>query len=689
MERFEELLLLALRVGAIVALVLALAQPMVRSTWWGDGTDAEVVLVIDNSLSMSRTVDGFSAWDQFQENAREVIAELGSGDRVQVLLASGGGQWLTAEGVAADSLGKSRLETMLADIEPTLNGAALLDGLQRVVHLDTEGSPRYRRLVVFTDNQANSWQLDAEEAWRQLEIARKNAVIPTAIEIVDCGIEEDEVENLAVMRLETSRNSVQPNEPIELTAVIDNVGHSASPSATVRWLIDDQEVATSELGALEPKQSTQIKTTQRIEEPGNYAVTCRIDWQDQIELDQQTSVVVEVSDSLPVLIVHDHQLLETKKSAQELLLASLGYDGGEAQSWHSVYRPETATAAELSEKTLSNFRSVVITNLGEINAEIRERLAEYVSNGGGLWMALGSQTERVEFNRWWYDDGQGLSPVALGVLKTIDDTNEPAGMIHPPEHDHPATAQLANTTQLDIDEARLYEHWQFALNSEEAETVSVLLASGDGSPLVVENYHGQGRVFVQAFPMGLEWTNLPQLKSYVVMVHDWLDYLTAGSTSRYNLTPSSVIVASPPAGATFASAVLQLPDGSESELVAQESSDGTSILRYSQTQQPGLYRVAFKSGDETVASLPYFVERDAGESQWQVITEENQQQLAGLTELHFDAESGVDAQLAKSVPPEEPLWGALLVALLLFLAGELLLSNWLGRQRSGVAISTS
>jgi len=688
MERFEELLLLALRVGAILALVLALAQPVVRSAWLGTGTDSEVVLVIDNSLSMSRTVDNFSAWDRLKDNVREVLGELGSGDRVQVMLASGGGEWLTAEGIDAGGDGISRLETLIDSAEPTLGTAGLLDSLQRVIHSDVEGNPKYRRVVVFTDNQKNSWQLDDGGSWRQLETARQEAPVPTAIEIIDCGLEAEQFENLAVMQLETARKSVQPQERMEFSATVENVGQVASQSATLEWLIDDEVVATSLLAELQPHESTNSKTTLESEEVGNYAVSCRIDSQDQIALDQQTSVVVEVADSLPVLLVHDQQYGETDKSAKELLMASLGYENGEAQPWHSVYQPEVVATNRLANKTLSDYRCIVITNLSDIDAEIVERLSEYVGHGGGLWVGAGSQTNREVFNQIWYDEGQGLSPVAIGALDTIDDTNEPAGMIHPPEQSHPATAQLSNTTQLDIDEARLYEHWQFDVDQQD-ESLSVVLASGDGSPLVIENYLGQGRVMVQAFPLGLEWTNLPQLKSYVVMVHDWLDYLTAGSTARFNITPGSSIVASTPKEATFSTAVLHTPDGREHPLVVQNSAAGTTIFRYSQTQQPGLYRVAFESGGETVASLPYSVARDTSESQWGQMTEEDHEKLTAVAELDFEADSTVAAELAQTVPPEEPLWGALLLALLMLLAGELLLSNWLGRQRSGVAVSTS
>src|SRR5262245_63497663 len=60
MERLEEWLLMLLRLAAVAALVFALAQPMVRSSWLGDQTDRQVILVLDDSLSMSREANGES-----------------------------------------------------------------------------------------------------------------------------------------------------------------------------------------------------------------------------------------------------------------------------------------------------------------------------------------------------------------------------------------------------------------------------------------------------------------------------------------------------------------------------------------------------------------------------------------------------------------------------------------------------
>jgi len=708
-QRLEEWLLMLLRAAVVLALVLALARPMLRSSWFGAAADREVVLLIDNSLSTARTVDGVSTRDLLIEKAVAYVDDLSSGDTVHILLTSAGGQWLTAEGISAGSAGKQQLTTLLEAIEPTLATANLLDRLQNVVHLEPQEGFASRQIVVFSDQQALSWQLESEGAWQQLGMARAKASVPIAIEVIACEVASNERTNLAVMRLEASRQFARPEERIEFTAQIANVGEAVAERTAVEWLIDDKVFSATELRSLASGESAHVSSRLQQKEMGNFSVTCRIQAEDQIALDGQASVVIEISDQLPILVVDDLEgenslSSAATKTAGELFSAALGFEGEKAQEWHAVYRPELVSVSELSEKTLSQYRAVVILSLTELPAETQERLDAFVRDGGGLWVALGDLVDRENFNRYWHDEGGGLSPVSLETLVSVSDTNTPEGSIHPPGRDHSATMQLANTTQLDIDQARLSEYWQLTQGSDPqgGRKVWVLLESGDGSPLVVENFVGEGRVLIQAFPLGLEWTNLPQLKSYVVMIHDWLDYLTAPAMARYNLEPGDMIAALLPAETDATTTKLLTPSGKEVAL-ATTGEDENHTVRYSQTQLPGLYRLTFEKGSER-ASLPFYVARDTRESEWQPLEAADRLQLLELAGLQFEGDLETMSETMSEImsettteatslanteprPNAKPIWGALLLALLGLLLGEQLLSSWLARGRSGVTVS--
>jgi hypothetical protein len=676
-ERIEEILLMLLRTALVLALIFALARPLVSSSWWGSAGEREMVMLVDNSLSMSREVGDTTVTDQLKEQAIEFLEEITSDDQVHVMLAAGGGQWLTAEPIQGDTNGIAQLRSLIENVEPSRCHADLLTCLLSVVHLESEQKPSSRRVVVFTDNQERSWQLDAESAWKQLGDTVKSASIPMTVQIIDCSLDNERIENLAVMAIELGRKIVRPGEEIECRAQIANLGEVE--------FSDDDTVESSNIGNLAPGATTQVSAILRRKDAGTYLITCRIESEDQVPLDQEEGIVVEVTDEIPVLIVQNPAQQVDDKSARDFISASLGYDGDQALPWHAVYKPTFIEPADLPEANLAKYRAVVLTDLTEGDDETLTRLHSFVREGGGLWIALGENIDRANFNRDWFDDGDGLSPLPLEGLHENNVASEEAGLIHPPGRDHPATAQLANTTQLDIDEARVLTHWEFAPREEDDREVKVLLESADGTPLVIENYVGQGRVIIQSFPLGLEWSNLPQLKAYVVMIADWLDYLTAPTSSRFNLAAGSALMATLPTTADTDSVKLITPAGNSVPLVGQELEDA-SVARYWQTHLPGRYLVTYDDNG-TPASLPFYVARDPQESQLVFLDETQLDQIAS-NGVVIGSDLPATQESEEATAKQEPIWQALLIALIVMLTAELLFSSWLTRQRSGPMLST-
>src|SRR5262245_20308309 len=214
-------------------------------------------------------------------------------------------------------------------------------------------------------------------------------------------------------------------------------------------------MASSKVKALEPRAKTQVSGSVRMKDPGVFAVTCRLEIADQVPLDQEDSLIVEVADQLPILVVASEGDAGSSVTAQELIAATLGYKDKEAQSWHSVYRPDVISPAAFASHALADYRAILLNNPGLLDRTTIERLDAFVRAGGGLWVALGDQIDKTQFNRDWYSDGDGLSPLELESLAVIDKSDDVAATVHPPTRDHAATLQLANTTQLDIDEARI------------------------------------------------------------------------------------------------------------------------------------------------------------------------------------------------------------------------------------------
>ena len=198
-------------------------------------------------------------------------------------------------------------------------------------------------------------------------------------------------------------------------------------------------------------------------------------------------------------------------------------------------------------------------------------------------------------------------------------------------------------------------------------TPSVLLNLTNGEPLVVEKTTGRGRTIIQGVPLRLQWSDLAKSQAFVVIVQDWLNYLTQPLATRHNLIigePISMHLT----GNEAQEATLKTPQGDDIELTAESTVGGTTF-RTSRTMQPGDYSLEVGlSGDK----IPFHVQRDARES--------------NLTPLISSSTRLGQAIISESInraTPTDPVWPLLLTLLAGLIVAELLLSGMMSRGRFG------
>ncbi|UCD25666.1 MAG: VWA domain-containing protein, partial [Gemmatimonadota bacterium] len=145
--KLRNLLLLILRTLVIILLVLAAARPVVGV---GGGTShppTAVALVLDNSLSARAVVDGRRTLDVLVEAAHDVLAQLGPGDRLWLVLADGIPRRLSRPEalVALDSVGPTPLRM---DLSAAVRAAA---------NVLADDDLEWTELVVLSDLQASAF----------------------------------------------------------------------------------------------------------------------------------------------------------------------------------------------------------------------------------------------------------------------------------------------------------------------------------------------------------------------------------------------------------------------------------------------------------------------------------------------------------------------------------------------------
>ena len=163
----EELVLMALRMGLIAILVLALAAPYALTSWLDHSLQRDVVLVVDGSSSMTMT-DGIknTPFDVARDDARAYLQGLLPGDRVALVLARQPPELVVGE-LSQD------FEYVRAKIAELPSPRANPDWPRTVAIarqlLHEQGKNVAQEIILFTDNQRFGWaDPDTLSQWERL-----------------------------------------------------------------------------------------------------------------------------------------------------------------------------------------------------------------------------------------------------------------------------------------------------------------------------------------------------------------------------------------------------------------------------------------------------------------------------------------------------------------------------------------
>ena len=717
----ESLLLLLARCLLVAGLIFALARPLIQ--WGGSSTvaDQELIVIVDDSLSTARRTDGEPLFNQIRAAANDIVSDSPTNLPFQIMLASGGGRWIGDQPQPANtSAGKSAVAE-LGKQKPTLGTANLMSCVRKAMSAanDRETSVRPRpaqRIVVVTDGMTPAWSDSDPMTLQQLQSTIKQSQLPVQIQVLEIESATDRFRNLSVVQVKSDSDRVGVKESMRLSAEIRNTGSTDSAPCRIAWRINEKTVGHSGVPELEPGQSTEVFWSTRIKKVGPVAIEAHLDQESQDDLpeDSIATWVVDVVERIPILIVDNQSSsgsADLESQPITFLTSALGYEAEEAsEDYHSIFAPTIVSASEVASENLSDYDAIVVVGTENDTTELSDLLAPEVRRGCGVWIMMGAETDVSLFNANWFVDGEGLSPLALveAPLEELDDLDENTAeseksevRIHPPSAQHPATRVLSDQQRIDLDQVTLQKHafFQRLLLGDE---VSVPLRSNRGEPLVIENSIGQGRVLVQSFPVSLNSTNWPVTNSFVVMVHEWLEYLAGPSSRSMNLAAGA------PLQWRFEDrdqrpAMLALPDGTKIDLTKDArlyGIDGASgVFRFNATRLPGTYRVRTSASSDEPMEMPFQIATSREELMAEPVSDDQREWLTELGKFELaNSSSDLNASAQKfwsqreastSVVGGQPIWQWIILALLGLLILELLLAGRIGKQRGGVSESAS
>jgi hypothetical protein len=193
------------------------------------------------------------------------------------------------------------------------------------------------------------------------------------------------------------------------------------------------------------------------------------------------------------------------------------------------YEPTRLTWADGGKlPDLAPFRVVVPCNIAGLGDAGIAALRNFVSRGGGLLFFTG---DRVRPERYSEIERAGLLPASIEGTAGPD-----LYRFGTWDREHPIFRPLSNPQQGDL--RRIAFHHITRLKP--LPEARVLAAAQTGDPLIIEGRLGEGKILMVASAADRDWSDWPQSRLYVPLVHQLVGYLTdrLPETARVQVVPT-------------------------------------------------------------------------------------------------------------------------------------------------------
>jgi Aerotolerance regulator N-terminal len=482
-RRLRYLMLLALRLALLVLLALAFANPFVLRSSASQNRRKLTLIAVDRSFSM-REGDHM---EKAKDEARRLVRGLPSGFLAQI--------------AALDS----HLETQTAYESERSALTAAIDSI--TVGDDASSYGELARALRLLDKTANM-QIEAHfiSDMQQTSLPSKGFVDlqlepGTTLELH--SVSEPKKENWAVENVTVASQIFDPKRS-RLTATVAG-WQTPAASRQVSLVLNNKAVASKSI-AVPANGRAQVEFLGFDVPYGANRGEIRIEPHDSLPQDDSYLFSLEREDPRRILFLY----------AGGRSREGFYYKAAMESSSATGLLVDQAPFEQASYLDLRKFVFVVLSDPGELDSAVKQKLRAYVEKGGRLLIAAGIDTARF-----------GALPVT-GEKVSGGNLAQAAGEV---DTQHPALSEVGR-----------FENVQF-LHSARVQpnpNAKVIAKFADGSPLLTDEAIGEGRVLTFAGMLDSSSSDFPLHASYLPFVVQSGLYLSGASD-----IPSSVVVGTP------------------------------------------------------------------------------------------------------------------------------------------------
>jgi len=382
--KLKQILLLILRMLIIALIALALARPVIEGKWAmaaGSRAKRSVVIIIDNSYSMSHAGLEGDRFKIAKDKAVQILDSMQSGDDASLILMSDYPEVifkrLTSDiGQVKDAVYSARISH---------RGTYVMPSLKEAFSILNDSKKPYRQIYLISDLGENGWR-----NWRK-------ETFPQEIGLSVIRIGDKQVNNCYIDNIAISSGFAGVGMLLQFTARVKGNSDKVAASLIIDGEKEEQGIVSNNAVSFSHVFLT----------PGIHTGEVRLS-SDQLEVDDVRYFAISVIGQTKVLIVGE---------ANFYINLALNPSDSTIPGSEPMVIPSSASIEELGSISLDQYSAVILSDAKKLNDSAVRNLSSFFSKSsskkpevinGNIIIFLGKSSDRD-----WYNASFALMPASL------------------------------------------------------------------------------------------------------------------------------------------------------------------------------------------------------------------------------------------------------------------------------------
>lgn len=681
--QMEDLILLICRCIIVGLLALAFARPAI---WLGQGTfflpdpvTAVVLLDVSGSMGYGNGVE--TRLDQAKKAANDLLATFTSGSESTCALYLVSDQVLPV--VPHPTADIPVIRKAIQNAQVTERGSDLYPAIQQAASLLSTFPEGHRGIFIITDNQAEAWK----QSRRIQKFIEENS---TQIAIKFISVADKSDPNLAVTQMELDGGVAAVRSPIICRVTVSNWSDQAATNVRVS-LSSDGEAPLNEsvIPTIAPNSSQMVNMGVKFNEPGYHSLTAAIP-ADRLPYDNQRALGLQVMDESRVLMVEGSPAADPNEREGFFLENALQPVPRDKKAEYYL-KVVHKGANSIPLDNLSQFDSIILADVPQMNAATTTALNKYVLGGGSLIVFTGPNTEK-NLN-FWQKDPQLVPLLPARLLGAVDVPEDKKFItLQTKDYGHPVVFIWNEPQNGQLGGVKFTKYFNMEAVEVPATPVSAkdagktpaaqmsgvrsILDFSTGKPAVIEGSYGDGRVVLFASTATTAWNSFPIHPGFVPFIQRLLGHLSRRAGETLIVAPGQPFIHSVPPDLIGQDFFVLRPEPKAKPKLAGRIEGGVhgGTVRYPDTAVAGAY--ALFIGEKKKPFIVFAVQPDSRESNLAIVDSKDLDPILAAAKAASEKQSTVSGIKGKKFSgPTNELWGEfILIAFLLTLA-ELVMAH--------------